>query len=209
VVKTAARVLGCLLFVGVLAAAPVSASPVKALKLIDAPVEYRADYALTAAGRTYGGAMEHAPGRERREFVAGGQRQVLLVCRDTDEATILWPDKRFYVATSFRWLAGLVGGLDDIVLERRVVGQEVMAGERTTVYAFDGDSDKDVFVGRAWVTADGILMRAAGTVHFQGRVTAIDLSLSNLRRGKVESSTFVRPKDFFGLPLNPSTLGVK
>ena len=180
---------------------------VPALQLIDAPVDYRASYSLTAAGHTYSGIVVHAPGRERREFEAGGARQILLLRRDTDEAAILWPERHFYLGASFHMLAQMAGNAEAMILERHAIGQETVNGERTTVYAVADEGKGGGFSGKLWLTADGILMRAVGTVSFQGKETPIDTSLTDLRRVKADPASFIRPSDYFGVPLSPS--GIK
>ena len=175
------------------------ATEIPVLQLLDPPVEYRADYVLTAARRSYSGTVIHALGRERRDFEAGGVRQVLILRRDIDQAAIIWPASKFYMASSFHFLAGLAGGLDEVVVDRRVIGHENVEHEGTTVYQLTGG-----FNGQAWMTSDGIVMRLEGTVDYQGKSTPIMIAVSNLRRVKADPAAFERPQGYFGIPFNLS-----
>ena len=60
-----------------------------ALDLVDAKVDYQADYALTSGTQHFHGKVIHAPARERWEFTTGSGQQVLLLRRDIDEAAML------------------------------------------------------------------------------------------------------------------------
>lgn len=171
-----------------------------ALDLVDAKIDYQADYALTSGNQHFHGKVIHAPGRERWEFTTGSGQQVLLLRRDIDEAAMLWPERRWYMSTTFTMMANLLGGLGTEVLHARESGIERINGETVTRYHVD----KGAFTGDLWRTSDGILIKAAGVVTYQGSPTPGELVLSNLHRGKTDPSLFVRPPDYFGIPL---TLG--
>jgi hypothetical protein len=188
---------------------PVCAEPISAALLLDAKVDYSADFALTSGNGTYRGVVVHAPGRERREFQTATGRQVLLLRRDIDQATMMWPERKWYVSTSFTAVAGLVGGFEELTLDRRVAGRETVAGEATTRYDVTGTSDRGGSVnGRMWLTKDGILMKASGHVTFDGRDTPFDMALMNLRRIKSDPTAFVLPADYKGVPLDLSKMGM-
>ncbi|HIJ62890.1 MAG TPA: hypothetical protein HPQ04_09385 [Rhodospirillaceae bacterium] len=180
-----------------------------AADLLDAKVDYAADYYLNAEKGSFQGTVIHAPGRERREFESAGGHQVLLLRRDIDEASILWSDRKWYVSTSFQALAALVGGFDGILLDRKAVGQETVGGEKTTCYEVTTDDKASGgFKGRMWFSRDGILMKAKGKAQFNGRDTVVDTGLLNLRRLKADPAAFVRPPDYKGLPLDLAKLGL-
>jgi hypothetical protein len=73
-------------------------------------------------------------------------------------------------------------------------------GETVTRYHVD----KGAFTGDLWRSSDGILIKAVGVVTYQGTPTPGELVLSNVRRVRADPSLFVRPQDYFGIPL---TLG--
>lgn len=168
-----------------------------ALDLVDAKIDYQADYALTSGTQHFHGHVIHAPGRERWEFTTGSGPQVLLLRRDIDEAAMLWPERRWYMSTTFSMMSTMMGNLGTDLLHGREAGIERLNGETVTRYHVD----KGSFVGDLWRTQDGILVKAAGTVTYNGTPTAGELSLSNVRRVKADPSQFVRPADYFGIPL--------
>lgn len=185
------------------------AVPTSAAELLDAKVDYTADYYLTSEKGRFQGTVVHAPGRERREFDSGAGHQVLLLRRDIDEASILWSDRKWYVSTTFQSLAAMIGGFDGILLDRKSVGQDMVGGEKTTCYEVTTDDrGSGGFKGRMWLTRDGILMKAVGRALFNGRETVVETGLLNLRRLKADPAAFVRPADYKGLPLDLSKLGL-
>src|SRR5579859_4382350 len=100
-----------------------------ALDLVDAKVDYQADYALTSGTQHFHGKVTHAPGRERWDFTTGSGQQVLLLRRDIDEAAMLWPERRWYMSTSFTTMSDLLGGLGADPLCGREAGIEKLGGE--------------------------------------------------------------------------------
>jgi hypothetical protein len=168
-----------------------------ALDLVDAKVDYQADYALTSGTQHFHGKVIHAPARERWEFTTGSGQQVLLLRRDIDEAAMLWPERRWYMSTTFTTMSNLLGGLGTDVLHGRESGIERLDGETVTRYHVD----KGAFTGDLWRSSDGILIKAVGVVTYQGSPTPGELVLSNIHRVKADPSLFVRPQDYFGIPL--------
>ena len=171
---------------------------INALDLVDAKIDYQADYALTSGSQHFRGKVIHAPGRERWEFTTGSGQQVLLLRRDIDEAAMLWPERRWYMSSTFTMMSTMLGGLGTDLIHAREAGIEKLDGETVTRYHVD----KGAFVGDLWRSADGILIKAVGVVTYQGKETPGELVLSNLRRVKADPSVFVRPQDYFGIPLN-------
>ena len=168
-----------------------------ALDLVDAKVDYQADYALTSGTQHFHGKVIHAPSRERWEFTTGSGQQVLLLRRDIDEAAMLWPERRWYMSTTFSMMSNMLGSLGTDVLNGRESGIERLNGETVTRYHVD----KGSFTGDIWRTSDGIMIKAVGVVTYQGSPTPGELILSNLRRVKADPVLFVRPADYFGIPL--------
>lgn len=186
-----------LLIGGTFASAQMSLA-MSALDLVDAKVDYQADYSLTSGKQHFHGMVIHAPGRERYEFTTGSGQQVLLLRRDIDEAAMLWPQKRWYMSTTFAMMSTMLGNLGTELLQGREAGIEKFQGETVTRYRVD----KGAFVGDIWRSADGIMVKAAGVVTYNGSPTAGELVLSNIRRVKADPVLFVRPEGYFGIPLN-------
>jgi hypothetical protein len=178
-----------------------SAEPADVLTLLDAPVEYTADYSLTQDDQTWHGTVVHASGRERRDFTTSLGTQAILLRRDTDQAAVLWPDRKWYLSTSLTALTGLLGGRNDFKVDRHGDGGETIGGERCDRYKVTG-----IFTGRIWITHDGILMRAAGTIRLRGKDRAIATQLTHLHRAAVDPDSFELPLGYHGIPVNPRLL---
>jgi len=178
-------------------------------ELLDAKIDYTAEFYLVSDKGHFQGSVIHAPGRERRDFDASGGRQALLLRRDIDQAAMLWPERKWYLSTSFLAVADLVGGFDGISVDRKAEGQERISGEMTTRYQVSGNSSGGGnFQGRMWFTKDGILMKLVGKVSFGGRQVPIETGLSNLLRVKADGAAFVLPGDYKGLPLDFAKMGL-
>lgn len=185
------------------------AAPTALADLLDAKTEYQAQFSVSSDKGQYGGMLYHMPGRERREFTTGQGAQALLLRRDIDQAAMLWPDRKWYLSTSFSQLSGLIGGFEGVLVETRQSGREVIAGEPTTRYEVSGDAAQgNHFKGRFWMTQDGIVMKLSGEATYSGKVTPVEMELSHLARGPVNPTLFALPTDYKGLPLDFSKLNI-
>ena len=189
------------LVVAFLMAAPAAlrAAPVPALDLLDARVAYRAEFYLKSDGRSYSGHVWHAPGRDRHD-VTGGQAVILR--RDTNQAFVLVPARKFYTGFTFQGMAGLVGG-DALMVERRKVDDETYEGHPVTRWEATASSPTGGrFEGDVWTTKEGIVVRMVGTVRFGERDIDIDTGLKNLKIGKVDDHLFELPADYQGFDVD-------
>lgn len=197
-------------FVVVSGSAAAKAAPVALSDLLDAKTEYQADFYVSSDKGRYGGTVLHAPGRERRDFTTGQGAQALLLRRDIDQAAMLWPDRKWYLSTTFTALSGLIGGFDGVLVDTRQAGRETIAGEPTTRYEVSGDDPQGGrFKGRFWMTPDGIIMKLIGEATYSGKTTPVEMGLSHLARGPVNQSAFALPTDYKGLPLDFSKLNIR
>jgi hypothetical protein len=185
------------------------AAAVGVADLLDAKVDYAADFYLVSDNGRFQGTVVHAPGRERRDFGTPSGPQALLLRRDIDQAAVLWPARKWYVSTSFLSVAALVGGLDGVTLDCQAEGHDQIEGEATTRYRLNGNSSGGGdFHGRMWFTRDGILMKLVGLVAFGGRQMSVETGLSHVRRTKTDANAFALPSDYKGLPIDFSKFGV-
>lgn len=182
--------------------AAVQAAPMPAADVLDAKVDYSADFYVKSDKGTYSGKVYHSAGKDRREFATSGGGQVLLLRRDTNNAYMLTPHQRFYVGMTYQQVSALVGDIEAMDIERTSMGDDTVAGVPTTRYEVSGTSPQGGrFVGDMWFTQDGILMKALGTVTFNGKETPVETGLRNLRRGHIDPMQFELPADYKGLPL--------
>jgi hypothetical protein len=199
----AARFAAAIAFgaIAALGSTAVRAEPFDALDALDAPVEFKADYSLTANDQTWRGSVVHAPGREKREFATSLGSQQILLRRDIDQAAVLWPERKWYLTTGLTALSGLIGGVAALKLDRHRDGTETVGGEHCARWLVEGQ-----FAGRMWFTSDGILMRAVGMMRLGGRDTAISTQLAHIRREAVDVDDFELPVGYHGLTVSPSLL---
>lgn len=192
-------------------ALPARAESVPAFDLLDAGIDYTAEYYVTTDGKSeYRGTVIHAPGRERRDFTTGSGAQTLILRRDIGEATMMWPERKWYIAMPLEAVASLVGDLDGVLVERKKSGTERVGGESCARYDVTArGGGETLFSGRMWFSGDGILMKADGWTTYRGRRTKVETALAQVRRIKADPSAFVRPSDYKGLPLDPAKLGLK
>lgn len=175
----------------------------RALDLLDAPVSYSADFTVSGDKGTYHGSVRHAPGREYRDFATKDGGQAVILRRDTNAAYLLKPSGKWYVGLGFSAVGALAGGLDTLTVDRVRQGAETVGGVKTTRYKIVGNGPKGSrFDGLAWFSAEGILVKAAGTLtESNGRASQVDTHLTNLRLGKVDESVFELPAGWFGMDL--------
>jgi len=175
----------------------------RALDLLDAPVSYSADFSVSGDKGTYHGSVRHAPGRERRDFGTKDGGQAVILRRDTNAAYLLKPAGKWYVGLGFSAVGALAGGLDALTVERVRQGAETVGGLKTTRYKVTGNGPKgSAFAGHAWFTAEGVMVKAAGTLtEANGHASQVETQLSNLRLGKVDEQAFEVPSGWFGMDL--------
>lgn len=175
----------------------------RALDLLDAPVSYSADFTVSGDKGTYHGSVRHAPGRERRDFATKDGGQAVILRRDTNAAYLLKPGGKWYVGLGFSAVGALAGGLDSLAVERVRQGTDTVGGVKATRYKVVGNGPKgSTFSGLAWFTADGIMVKAEGTLtEANGRASQVETHLSNLRLGKVDEAAFELPQGWFGMDL--------
>lgn len=185
------------------AAGAAGAAATTALDLLDAPVAYTASFTVTSDKGTYRGTVWHEPGRERRDFDTSGGGQTVLLRRDTGSAYLLKASGRWYVGLALDAAAGLAGGIDAMAVARTRVRDETVAGIPATRYRIDAAAPRgDRFVGDAWFSRDGILVKASGTVTSRsGRSTPVETALAGLKRGKVDERLFELPAGWLGMDL--------
>jgi hypothetical protein len=169
-----------------------------ALDLADSKTEFEADYRLTSGVYVYAGHLTHAFHRERYEFGSADNPQVVILRRDLNEAVMLWPLRRWYMSSSFAMISSMLGDIGTEPLQGREAGLEMLYGEVATRYHVD----RGAFIGDIWRSKDGIMLKALGTIAYNGTPTKGEFLLWNVRRVKADPARFVKPQGYMGLPLN-------
>ncbi|MBR9972129.1 hypothetical protein [Magnetospirillum sulfuroxidans] len=175
----------------------------RAMDLLDPAVSFTADFQVSGDKGNYHGTVWHAPGRERRDFGTKDGGQAVILRRDSDSAYLLKPSGHWYVGLGFAAVATLAGGLDSLTVERSRVGTDTVAGLKATRFKVSGSGPKGSrFDGHAWFSAEGIMLKAAGTLSSgDGRRSEVETTLSNVRIGRVEERMFELPAGWFGMDL--------
>lgn len=172
----------------------------RAALLGDASVPFSADRTLTVDGRSYSGKVFHIPGHQRHEQQIQGIPEVVILDGATAHGWLVLPGLHSYVDFVFPQVMAELG---DPRLRQSPVGQETVAGVRTTKYRIDHTaSDGSRAQGFMWVSSQGVLMRLDGTVTRGGasRPTAIRMELANLRLGPQDPALFELPQGLAKLP---------
>lgn len=185
-----------------LLAAPAAAAE-RALDLLDVPVSYTADFTVSSDRGTYSGTVWHAQGRERRDFGTKGGGQSVLLRRDTDSAYLMKPSSRWYVGLGFQAVGTLAGGLDSLQVDRRRLREEAVGNIRATRYKVAATGPKGArFDGDAWFSKENILVRAAGVMTDpNGKESEVEMTLSDLKVGRVDDRMFEVPAGWLGMDL--------
>ena len=183
------------------ALATVAGVPATAQVLGDASVSFSADRTLTVDGRTFSGRIFHMPGRQRHEQMLEGVQQVVLLRADRAQGWLVLPGLHSYVEFSF---PQAIAELSDPSLRGTPVGQETIAGLRTTKYRVEHSARDGTSVdGWMWVTGQGIVMKLDGTARPRsGKPTPFSMQLQNVRVGPQDASIFDLPQGFMKLPTN-------
>jgi len=190
------------MLVGALAAGPTARAAEPALDVLDAQVSYSADFTLTGPRGAYSGHVWHAPGSERREVATQGGGQGVLIHRDTGTAYFLGIGGKWYVSLSLEAASSLIGGLQSWEIERTRVGEETVAGVRTTRWTAQASGPKGGFEGEIWTNRDGIVVKAVGTVAASGGTRSpVEMTLSHLKVGTVDRQMLEVPEGWFSLDL--------
>lgn len=196
------RLLGALILIFALVAVPMARAAEPALDVLDAQVSYSADFTMTGPRGAYTGRVWHAPGSERRDVVTQGGGQGVLIHRDTGTAYFLGIGGKWYVSLSLEAAGAVVGGLQSWAIERTRIGEENVAGMRTTRWTAQASGPKGGFEGEIWTNRDGIVVKAVGTVAAPGgNPSPVEMTLSHLKVGSVDPQMLEVPEGWFSLDL--------
>jgi len=196
------RLLGALILIFGLVAVPTARAAEPALDVLDAQVSYSADFTMTGPRGAYTGHVWHAPGSERRDVATQGGGQGILIHRDTGTAYFLGIGGKWYVSLSLEAAGAVIGGLQSWQIERTRIGEETVAGVRTTRWTAQASGPKGGFDGEIWTNRDGIVVKAVGTVAAPGGdPSPVEMTLSKLKVGPVDPQMLEVPEGWFSLDL--------
>jgi hypothetical protein len=166
----------------------------------DTLVPFSADRTVVIDNRTYSGKIYARPGYQRHEQEISGMAQVILLRRDDARGWLVLPSARSYVEFSF---PAALAELSDPSLRGTALGQETVAGLRTTKYRVEHTArDGSTVDGYVWVSKDEIIAKAEGTYTAakSGKPVAVRMLLANIRTAPQDASLFAPPQNFVKLP---------
>jgi hypothetical protein len=179
--KTAFRIIGGLALGWAFSWGTATVSFADTLQPVKSPFD--ADMTMVSEGQTVTGHIWFRDGLERRRMDIGDQGMTIIV-RPDKNAVFMMPDDaqvamEMPMSPEFRYVnGGLLKGID---LDPQ--GSEMIAGEDTTKYAFDGTTILDEpMSGVLWVTSDGIVMKLEGEAQIKGQKSDVLMFLENVSR---------------------------
>ena len=163
---------------------------------------YQATRVMDAGGMQMSGRLFHDRGKERWEVEMQGMTQVMILRPDLDKMFMLMPEMNMAMEMPFAFGANIPSPERHAGNEPEVVGQEVIAGEETTKYKFEGDDGTGPYTVFYWLTDDGITLRTEGT-SAQG---SFAMYLDGLDRGDQPADLFELPAGVQVMPADPAMM---
>ncbi len=196
------RVL-CLLGVLVMA---LGAGPGWAASVLDLKTEYSAASTIRTSKATQHGRLWRTPTALRHESTDGKRQHTVIARLDRRVAWLLLPEQKLAIEMSLENFGLPVELLNGNGIKQTPVGQETVAGMRTTKVRVErqpgpGPSANGRFEGHVWTTADGIIMRVVGSGENQGRRGDVNLSFSEVRIARQDPALFELPAGYRRLML--------
>lgn len=163
---------------------------------MDKDASYSATRHIASADGSIDMQVYHAPGKERMEFDAGGQKMASILRLDRKVAWLLMPQMNAYTETSIeRYVSRTPQGYD--VVEHKEVGTETVNGYKavkyhTTFRTKDGATGS----GYYWVVDDSIPIKMDLDVTDNGKTRHVTMELTNLKIGPQDASLFEPPAGY-------------
>lgn len=179
-------------------------APASAFALID-EVSWQATRIVRVDGREIVTQVRHTPTRERISAVLHGIELTFILRGDRNLLWQLTPNLSVYGEVD---LTGFDTPQTVHILARERLGEETVAGQRTTKYrarfrSVDGDEREGFY----WQNAAGIHLRSRFPLPDRnGALRQVELELRNVQAGPQAASWFEVPEGYFRLPLDAGTL---
>ncbi|MEE4362192.1 MAG: hypothetical protein V2I63_11805 [Pseudomonadales bacterium] len=156
-------------------------------------VSFRARARLETANEKIDDVIYYSPGRIRDELTVAGQDAVTI--RRVDQGTV------WMLLPQGMYMEFAVDEENDRIqdyelIERSVVGEEVVNGMPTTKYKTIYQTKEGKLGGFTWVTDDGIAVKAFMISESQGEKTAVRFEITELTRGDQDLALFEIPEGY-------------
>jgi hypothetical protein len=160
-------------------------------------VQYSANSHMETSESVIDGVVYSAPGKERREFVQDGEKQILIMRHDKKVMWMLMPDDQAYLEMAL----GQDGGRKDDVSAYKItqtkVGSETVNGIPTTKSKIIMIGPKgDKLGGFYWTTKEGIVVKIDAIAVDKSSKERLKMELTNLKVGKQDASVFEVPAGY-------------
>ncbi|MCC6301437.1 MAG: hypothetical protein IT489_01390 [Gammaproteobacteria bacterium] len=175
-------------------------------------VDYSADETMETAEFSIEGQVYASQGKERRETLMEGMRQIMILRPDKKLIWTLMPDQRMYIevkpGTDKAGSGADPGDLSGYEIEQTTLGEEEVNGVMTT-------KSKIVMTGKTgakmggfwWTSKDGIVVKMDVLAMDKGDKTRIKKELRNLRVGPQDPALFEIPAGYARMDMMNMLMG--
>lgn len=158
-------------------------------------VEYSADSNMETADSVTAGRVNYAPGKERREYIEGGEKMIMIIRQDKQRVWMLMPEEKMYIDTKIT--KDRKDDMSAYKIEQSRVGEETVNGVRTTKHKVIMTGPKgDKLGGFFWLTKEDILMKMDAISVEKGSKERIKIELKNLKVGAQDPKLFEIPPGY-------------
>lgn len=179
-----------------------------AANVLDLKTEYSATSTIGTGTDARHGLLWRTPDALRHETVEAGRPQIVIARLDRKLAWLLLPDQKLAVEMGLDAVGLPPEILTGVGVRQTPVGQETVAGRRTTKVRIQREAEGGGprIDGYVWTTGEGIIMKLAGATELEGRRGALDMSFGNVRVGRQDPALFELPQGYRRLALKGMNL---
>jgi hypothetical protein len=162
-----------------------------------ASAEYSADTHMETSDGVTDGTVAVAPGKERREFVQDGEKQIMIMRHDKKVLWMLMPEDQAYLEMSLNQGGGRKDDVSAYKITHTKVGTETVNGVKTTKSKIIMIGPKgDKMGGFYWISKEGIVVKIDAIAMDKKSKERFKMELTNLKVGKQSASVFEIPAGY-------------
>lgn len=179
-----------------------------ALAVQPAPVDYSADEIMETAEMSVEGPAYYSGGKERREMLIEGMRQIMITRPDKKVMWTLMPEQRMYMEIKLGDAGAGQGDLSGYEVEQTTVGPEEVNGVMTTKSKIVMTGRKgDKMGGFWWTSNEGIVVKMDVIAIDKGSKARIKKELKNINVGSQDAALFEIPAGYEKMSMMNMLLG--
>ncbi|MBK8163079.1 MAG: hypothetical protein IPK65_08015 [Gammaproteobacteria bacterium] len=168
-----------------------------AMAVEPAPVDYSADETMQTAEMSIEGTAYYSAGKERRETLIEGMRQIMITRPDKKVMWTLMPEQRMYLEIKLGDAGAGQGDLSGYEIEQTTVGPEEVNGVMTTKSKIVMTGRKgDKMGGFWWTSNEGIVVKMDVIAMDKGSKARIKKELKNINVGRQDPALFEIPAGY-------------